>query len=795
MFALAAVLVFLMEYLNRNQLPMVILSGVFCTVTVIELIKSSDRRYLWGWLTGVTILSLAFCFRYSQVSGIRAECFKEIQSGSHVCLQGKIYKSDNAGKTYRYYLKDCFLQSKQGKIPCLNIQVINNKNEYSIGQLISVEGEAVCFNRARNQGGFDSKNFYQSQMIDFKVNASKIKVEKNPGIYYEVLNYIKSCLTENLQLAASTKAAGELSGILLGDKSALDDESKELFSGGGISHILAISGLHVSMLGMGLYKRFRKLGIPYVASCGISSFILLSYGIMTGNSVSTMRAVIMCLIAFLGDLLGKKYDMLNALGLSVIMICFENPFVAAYMGFWLSVIAVVGIGVVCKGLEKIKLPRGLFFSIGIWLTTAPLSAFFFYEIPSYSILVNALVLPFMGILFLMGLVSAVVYGFSTGLGRLLMWLPEHILDFYRMVCRLAIGMPLSKIRTGHFSVYKLMLYYGLLLLMVYIVLHRAKKANTSSGTGRCLWKTRVFSLLGGICLMCFISYNPSRDFEVSLLDVGQGDAAYIQLDGGRSLFIDGGSSSEDELGKYTLLPFFKYKGLASIDYWFVSHCDIDHISGLMELMDMDYRIDNLVLSKVSMEKGTDGQIKDENVRKLLSKAQEKDINILAMEAGDRLSFGGDSITCIYPGKSGDETDKTGLTDRNDLCLSLMLCHGDFTGIFAGDLPESSENDLIENIKSLKLDSAVSEDKLAFYKVNHHGSKTSSSKAWLDYLSPDISVISCARYNNYGHPSREAVNRLESAGSSIYKTMECGQISILEGVIDNKYYLWYYTEEK
>ena len=247
------------------------------------------------------------------------------------------------------------------------------------------------------------------------------------------------------------------------------------------------------------------------------------------------------------------------------------------------------------------------------------------------------------------------------------------------------------------------------------------------------------------------------------------------------------------LGKYTLLPFFKYKGASSIDYWFVSHCDTDHISGLMELIDMDYRIDNLVLSQISMEKGTDGSINDENVRNLLAKAQEKEIKILTMKAGDRLSLGGDSITCIYPGSSGNENDKFVNTDRNDLSLSLVISHRNFIGIFAGDLAESSELDLIEKIQSIKHDLGISEDKLVLYKVNHHGSKTSSSRAWLDYLSPDISVISCARYNNYGHPSPETIRRLESLGSSIYKTMEYGQISLLEAAIDNKYYIWYHKQ--
>jgi competence protein ComEC len=242
---------------------------------------------------------------------------------------------------------------------------------------------------------------------------------------------------------------------------------------------------------------------------------------------------------------------------------------------------------------------------------------------------------------------------------------------------------------------------------------------------------------------------------VDVLDVGQGDGTYICTEEGVSLFIDGGSCNISSVGTYQILPFLKSKGVKHISYWFVSHADLDHISGLIEVLESGYAVDNLVVAA--------GEVADDSSAGLAELAKNAGTNVVFLKTGDVLDFGQTSLTCLSPGAENS------YTDRNDACLVLLYRDSYFSGMFAGDIPSGVEDALVEQYQNL-LD-------IDFYKANHHGSKYSGSETWLSALTPDITTISCSSTNNYGHPHAEALERLADAGTEIYRTDELGRIRL------------------
>lgn len=246
-----------------------------------------------------------------------------------------------------------------------------------------------------------------------------------------------------------------------------------------------------------------------------------------------------------------------------------------------------------------------------------------------------------------------------------------------------------------------------------------------------------------------------------MLDVGQGDGIYLHTDSGYDIFIDGGSTNVQSVGKYRILPYLKSNGVNEIDYWFVSHTDLDHISGLLEIFDEGYRIRNLVLFR--------GMMRDESYEKLVSLAKEHGTEICMMSQKDALFSGNAKITAISPGyHAGDEMRNEMGTDKNEESLVLLYEEKGFSALFTGDIGEEQEKQILKWGGINDID---------FYKAAHHGSKYSNTKSFLDAVSPRISVISCAEKNRYGHPGRAAVENIRDTGSALFYTMEGGQITV------------------
>ena len=573
--------------------------------------------------------------------------------------------------------------------------------------------------------------------------------------------------------------------MVLGDREYLDSAEKTRYQYSGISHVLAISGLHISILGYGLFSVLKRMRLPItVASIFVTCF-LVTYGIMVGGSVSTLRASIMFLIFMGGKVTNRPYDLITALTFSGAVITFLNGG-EIDVGFYLSFGAVLGLTYISRILEKIFTIGGnrikdLFFrpiiyGFAIFLATTPILMYYFYGIAPLSIVANIMVIPLMSFLIvaiICLIMTSVTLPIMTPIFRILC---KFILHTYEKIINVSEIIPGYFLVTGKVQIWRILSYYIVLFLFLasysifYSENRRGKMMHRLQFVGN--WMIQKGKLSFVICL-CFLwgilCFSPQRNLQIEVLDVGQGDGIYIDTGTGSTLFIDGESTTVTELGKYHLQPYLMAKGVRRIDYLFITHYDEDHINGWIEIfegmIEKNGRMKTLEVTGLVISEQTKDQKEGEE---LLALARKLGIKIYTINKDDVMDFSGVSLRCIYPG------DK--LTDSvNENSLTLLITKNNFSILLTGDLEGKGEEIVSEELKRLYMDKEV--DSIEVLKIAHHGSKNASSTEFLETVAADIGIISYGKNNNYGHPSEEVLKRMETYEMRHLGTGECGAILI------------------
>ncbi len=726
----------------------------------------------------------------------------KLKDDSTAVVWGEIEKIEKTEYGNRLLLTDCYVSLSEAAIPCNKVMVYTSSDLFRVGQIQQIKGQLHFFEGARNEGNFDAHVFYQSQKIDFCLYESEsVLLDSNENVVRNWVLALKMKLEEVYKNILDEDTAGFYAGMILGDKSLLSERTKDLFAAGGISHVLAISGLHMSMIGRRCYQMLRKRRVGFLVSGVFAGILLMAYCYMVGSGTSAVRAVGMMLLYFLAQYWGRSYDMLNALGAVVIYLLWENPFLIEYSGFQFSITALIGVGFVGTILSKVHAETedesmeekaepakkgrswhvvirkwysnwisSLWMSMGITLSTLPITANCYYEIPLYSPLVNSLVLPMLSPIFLLALVGAFLGCVFPFVGSIVLMPCEWLFSFYEFVCEFVKELPFGCVITGKTSLELIVAYYVVLLLGCLWIGRQNHIASVDAGRQIHMdIKQKEHENFGifmqmilkkmTLCVVCFgmILWPKTFESEIVFLDVGQGDGIYIGAEDGTTYFIDGGSSDVKEVGIYRIFPFLKAHGVSHIDYWFVSHADSDHISGLLEVMEAGYEIHHIVLS--------DKMPEDEKKEVLLSTAREQGISVLYMKAGDQIASSHIRIRCLYPWMEADDKNEQSMV----LLVDFLNEEGDsnFCALFTGDISSTAERKLIKD--------GVLED-IELYKAAHHGSKYSNSKELLEIIRTEYSVISCGRDNSYGHPAEEVIDRMKEQNIEILYTMESGQIT-------------------
>lgn len=640
-----------------------------------------------------------------------------------------------------------------------NFFITSEPVSYQVGNEITVQGTLQKFSKATNPGQFNEQLYYDIENIDFKLRAKSITVsDPSYSRFHSVLNQIKGKLIEVYNEILSEKESGALIAMLLGEKYLLGDEIKTLYQQNGISHILAISGLHISLIGMFVFTLLKHLKIPIFISTFLTIFILYCYGVLTGFSVSTNRAVVMMVIMLLATLLGKTYDMLSAMSLSALIILLQNPLQILSAGFLLSYGAILGIALILPCFRQLfekknVILESLYVSTSAQLATAPMIAYFYFQLPLYGIVVNLIILPFVTILTLTSILAGILGVIYLPLGIFFVGGANYILRFYEWICKIGSALPWNLITVGRPGMVQLILYVIILGVFLWIVKRYNKKIS-------CL-----LPLLASLLLMLPQS---NAGLRVVFLDVGQGDAIYMNYENRISILVDGGSSDVMNVGKYRLKPFLLSQGTDELTYVIMTHADGDHISGLKELMEEgQIRIKNLVLPKI--------REKDEGYLKMEALALQKGIQILYCKAGDKIMDKELKMFCLHPGEAVNPL------DTNSYSAVFSVRYKEFDLLLTGDLGQEQEPSVLQSLVDWRNTAKNKGDapslEYDLLKVGHHGSKNSTSEEFLSSLRPKYAVISAGRGNRYGHPHKEVLDRLMEARSNIMITYEYGAIEV------------------
>ena len=365
----------------------------------------------------------------------------EAHPGSMIC--GEVEQYENTEFSQSVYLKKTYLIHQSKKFPIENVRIFLKKEEdLKPGMRILVKGTLKRVEGPANPGGFDSQHFYACRHIYyFMKNAVLQKKTAVYSGYRQLLLEIKESCRQILKEAAG-KDAPVFCAITLGDKQELDPETQMRYQLAGIIHILAISGLHISILGMGLYNLLKKMGLGIWPAGIFSLGVMLQYGIMTGGSVSTMRAVTMFLIAMGARITGRIYDMMSALSVTAMMILVESPAYLLDSGFLLSFGCVLGMGLAAEkicalaGAEK-KWTKALVSPIALQLVTLPVMLKFFGEVSIAGFILNLLVLPSVGVVLTGGMAALLLGILSIPAAKLVLLPARVLLLFYEHLCSLA----------------------------------------------------------------------------------------------------------------------------------------------------------------------------------------------------------------------------------------------------------------------------------------------------------------------------------------------------------------------
>ena len=656
------------------------------------------------------------------------------------------------------------------------------------GRKISCTGSFEAFDGELNPGQFDAASYYKNEGYTGILNAENIRIVKeeesfSPDIYLHRLNL---AISDKYKKILGDKNAGSLSAMVLGDKRGLDEEIKELYQENSISHLLSISGLHISLLGGAVFLFLRRLKVSFRFPLIASSIILIIYGAFTGFSVSTSRAVIMMSVLFISFVIGKSYDLPSGLALAALILIVINHRAIYQSGFLLSFFAVIGIFYIMPELlyifkvdiyHKKGIIKGLHLflasiisSISILLATLPIVLNNFYEVSLTGILLNIIVIPLMSLVVITGLLGGFVALVSEILGSFILGITHYILNLYTLFCRLGDRLTFLRLIIGKPDKWQIVLYYLILVIVFYFLAlkrreNKLRSLKNNLPEGYNTSKRIVVTGLMTFTSFLILAYKP-REFSINMLDIGQGDC-FVVNDGNNDIYIsDCGSTTVQNVGKTRLLPFLKSKGWGKVDTIFISHMDKDHVNGVNDLLKCaEITIGRIIISASYKS----DKLNCAELEELKELAKMRDIKLFYMKKGDEIVGKDISFRCIYP--TGEEDIK----DQNEASIVMRMDYKGLSMLFTGDIAGSTEEKIIEGSDRDTLDCDI-------LKVCHHGSKNSSTDDFLKKVSPKLYLISCGLMNRYGHPHRDALSRMTEEGGRILRTDHMGgtQIKLADG---------------
>jgi competence protein ComEC len=561
---------------------------------------------------------------------------------------------------------------------------------------------------------------------------------------------VKRWAVETVTARLPPTSAALLAGLLLGERAALPRASDEAFRRAGVYHILAVSGFNVALLAGAVFAGLTMCGIPRRAAAAAAALALVGFALVVGGQPSVLRATVMGLLLLGALLLERESQLPNALALAGLGLLLWRPGDLWEPGFQLSFAATAGIVHLAPWIAAELGPRGwpawlasaVAISTGAQAAVTPLMLAHFNQLSLIGAVANLAVVPLAAVVTTLGMLALLLELGSSALAALLFEVLWLVLIVLRAVVSIAAAVPAAMVHLPAPAAAAVAAWYGALLLAPGLGASRRTRAVVAG----------LALVVAGLSAWPWLRPT-ERMLRVTFLDVGQGDAALIELPEGPRLLVDGGpgGSRRFDVGERVLAPFLWNRPLLRLDAVALSHWDADHAGGAAAVLTR-FHVGEL------WESGHAPSGAPETVAALARSR----IPRRALVAGQRLWLGRALVTVLGPGPGPAHS-------ANDRSLVLRLDWRGVSLLFAGDLGPRGEALLLERagpVRALAL------------KVAHHGSRFSSTAAFLAQVRPHLAVISVGARNPFRHPSADALDRLVAAGARVYRTDRDGAV-ILE----------------
>ncbi|MEW5807809.1 MAG: DNA internalization-related competence protein ComEC/Rec2 [Acidobacteriota bacterium] len=632
---------------------------------------------------------------------------------------------------------------------------------FRAGDIISAYARIRVPRNFGNPGAFDYRSYLDRQGINLTgsvKNHALIKIEKSHGIHPigKISEFrqrlILSLWEMNAQDAENFDATSIILAMTLGSREGMHISTEKTLRMGGVYHIVAISGLHIGIIALALFKLFTILRIQDRAACLLTCLTLLSYLILCGGRSSALRAVIMSVTYLIARSLYRKINIMSCISLAAFGMLIFNPGLLYDPGFQLTFAATASLIKFHSQVERYTKWSGCLSTIIAATASAqigviPIIAYHFNTVTLLSLFTNIVAVPLSALIVPLGLAMEVSSLFSAALARTILFILDLLIKAILATCSLYVNLPFLSHRIPTPSPFFIILYYSSSLG---ILLSRNYKPMKI-----------IFLVLFCFALSIIVSYPFSpeihRFFEVTFIDVGQGEASLVVSPDGGTILIDGGGRSENifDAGEMVVSRYLFMRGFKKVDRMIASHLHSDHAGGIPAL------IENFHVSEVMISEQETGETL---FRVIEDSCRRRGTKLTLLSEDQKLSMGRAVIHIMNPvsSKSGERT-------GNERSLVVRIIDGNVRFLFMGDAPSEMEKLLIDS--GIELNSEI-------LKIGHHGSRDSSSERFLKEVNPRLCLISVGSSNQWGHPSGEVLARIERMGSSLFRTDRDGAVTVL-----------------
>ena len=599
-----------------------------------------------------------------------------------------------------------YLKSKEKIL--VNYYCKDKIDDIMYGDYIKIKGKINIPNNNSNFNLFNYRKYLLSQKIKYIVSCNELKIiQRNNNIFYKIKNKLIN------RICQIKKTGNYIMTFVMADKNYIDESIKENYQNLGISHILAVSGMHVSFIAYILTKIlfFISENKRYF----IISIILIIYLFLTNFTISMMRSCIQYMLLIINNKFKLKIKTENIIIFLFSVFLLYNPFYIYNIGFLFTFIISFSLVIFNKLLDKKnKMKNILIISFVSFLISIPVVVNNFYQINFFNIINNIIFIPFVSLVIFPLSILTLIFPFFDNINYFFI----NILEKMSNIFNINLGIPVARIPM-------------LLILLYYLI------------TYRFLINVNKKNAINLMIILLVIIFNGSVIFnkKIIFLDVGQGDSILIRNN--KNILIDTGGNINYNLYKNVLIPSLKSNGIKKLDYLILTHGDFDHMGEAINL------VNNFKVEKVIFNCGEFNDLEKELI-KVLDKKKIKYYSCIK-----ELNIDDNKLYFLQTKEYDNENDNSNViyTELNG-----------YKFMFMGDAGVDKEKDILDKYNLSNID---------VLKVGHHGSKTSSSKAFIDDINPKYSIISVGKNNRYGHPNKEVLNNLEN--SKIYRTDQDGSI--------------------